>query len=352
MTPVEDQNFAVSGLGGVENVYSETASKFFVWLTGTVEQAHYEPIGEVANYFGFAVLRTEIRERGGEGADEQLRGPVYREVLELFDDPQRTLLYELLDAHRTAITAFLSDRINLIEEFWGMKQGRLLNLAAVDDLMYSIGEYEGEITVLTAQYYARIMELLTDSQLQYLRDIRNGVVTIEQMQNSTLAFAAQADAQYENLSDEDQELMTEVASKIVAWATGDLAVAVFLPGGKIENFFGFASYRYVDRAGVSRGTAAGYVDQVLTPEQQAILGGLAINVVDYTNDYIDGRAELITTLDALKGDVDLDVAGSKSTYAAKAGIGEGRRATVEALTFHLIESMMSETQLAAIRAFR
>jgi len=147
---VEDQNFAVSGLGGVENVYSETASKFFVWLTGTVEQAHYEPIGEVANYFGFAVLRTEIRERGGEGADEQLRGPVYREVLELFDDPQRTLLYELLDAHRTAITAFLSDRINLIEEFWGMKQGRLLNLAAVDDLMYSIGEYEGEITVLTA----------------------------------------------------------------------------------------------------------------------------------------------------------------------------------------------------------
>ena len=63
VVPIEQQNCAKEDLVGVDHVYVETASKLLVWLTGTVEDAHYEPIGEVANYFGFAALRNEIRER-------------------------------------------------------------------------------------------------------------------------------------------------------------------------------------------------------------------------------------------------------------------------------------------------
>lgn len=353
VTPVEDQNCEVSDLGGVENVYTEAASKFFTWITGTVEQAHYEPIGEVANYFGFAALRNEIRDSFGEGADEGFRGAASREVLELLDEQQRALMYELLDEHRNAINGFLDDRVLLVDELWALKDDQELDYDRVAELMISVGQYEGEITVITAQKYAEIMATLTPDQIQYLEDMRTLAVSIEEMDSAELMpNGPDANAEFALLNDEDAEFMAEVTSKIVSWATGTLEDSHYLPTGKIGNFFGFSSYRYVDRAGVSRGDAAGFVDAVVTPDQQAILCGLSTNVVEYTNDYIEGREVLISDLDPLKTDPFLPIASLDTDYANLAGVGEGRRAVVEALTFHLIESMMSEEQIQQLMDLR
>lgn len=94
------------------------------------------------------------------------------------------------------------------------------------------------------------------------------------------------------------------------------------------------------------------IDQVLTPDQQAILCGLSTNVVGYTQDYVNGRAALITKLDALKKDPTLSVDHLVTDYAGLAGQGEGRRVVVEALTYHLIESMMSAEQIQSLKALR
>ncbi|MEM7738107.1 MAG: hypothetical protein AAF267_20215, partial [Deinococcota bacterium] len=286
VTPIEQQHCLKDELRGSANVYTETASKLFVWLTGTVDEAHYEPIGEIANYFGFAALRTEIRARDGAQADTSFRGTVYKEILELLDTTQRALLYELLDEHRPAINGFLNNRILFIDELWRLKDNHAIDFDRVSSLINAIGEYEATITVLTAQYYAQLLPTLSDAQMQYLQDIRTGAITAEQMRSSSLPYATEAKAQYDALSESDAELITEVASKLIAWVTGDVDDAVFLPPGKIGNFFGFSSYRYVDRTAVSRGATAAFVDQVLTPDQQAILCGLSINVIDYTNHYI------------------------------------------------------------------
>ena len=352
VVPIEQQNCAKEELVGVDHVYVETASKLLVWLTGTVEDAHYEPIGEVANYFGFAALRNEIREREGNNADVSFRGAVYKEVLELLDDTQRSLLYELLAEHRTAINGFLEDRVLLVDELWRLKNNVTMDYVRVMNLIQSIGEYEGTITVITAQYYAKLLPLLSSEQAQYLEDIRRGVVTVDQMQNTSLRYAAEARTQFNALSRDDAKLMQEVSSKFVAWATGDLDDALFLPRGKIGNYFGFSSFRYVDRTSVSRGGAAALIDQVLTPDQQAILCGLSTNVVGYTQDYVNGRATLIAKLDALKKDSTLSVDHLITDYADLAGQGEGRRVVVEALTYHLIESMMSPEQIQSLKALR
>lgn len=352
VVPIEQQNCAKEDLVGVDHVYVETASKLLVWLTGTVEDAHYEPIGEVANYFGFAALRNEIRERDGNNADASFRGAVYKEVLELLDDTQRSLLYELLAEHRTAINGFLEDRVLLVDELWRLKNNVTMDYVRVMNLIQSIGEYEGIIAVITAQYYAKLLPLLSSEQVQYLEDIRRGVVTVDQMQNTSLPYAAEAKTQFNALSRDDATLMQEVSSKFVAWATGDLDDALFLPRGKIGNYFGFSSFRYADRTSVSRGGAADLIDQVLTPDQQAILCGLSTNVVGYTQDYVNGRAALITKLDALKKDPTLSVDHLVTDYADLAGQGEGRRVVVEALTYHLIESMMSAEQIQSLKALR
>ena len=353
VTPVEMQSCDVASLRDVENVYSETASKFFTWLTGTVEQAHYEPIGEVANYFGFAALRNEIRDNFGDGADEGYRGAASREVLELLDFSQRALMYDLLNEHRDAINGFLADRALLVDELWALKSNRRLDLDRVIELMLSIGEYEGQVTVITAQKYAEIMATLTPDQLQYLEEMRTLEVSISDMNGTVLMpYGPAANEEYDALDSADAELMTEVTSKLVSWATGTLEDSIYLPTGKIANFFGFASYRYQDRAGVSRGQAAGFVDGVMTSGQQAVLCGLSTNVVDYTNDYIEGREILITRLDILKANPFLPIVDYHTDYANLAGVGEGRRAVVEALTFHLIESMMSNEQLQELGSLR
>ena len=347
--PVQSQNCSVSSLGGVENVYTETASKLFTWLTGTVDEAHYEPIGEVANYFGFAALRNELRDTFGEGADQGFRGAAYREVLELLDERQRGILYDLLDEHSAALTGFLADRILLINELWAIKENQVLDLERVEELILSVGQYEGEITRITAEKYAEVIALLTPAQQQYLEDMRTLTISVDSMQNSVLSpYGAAANSEFDALNELEAEYMTEVSSKIVSWATGEVADSVYLPTGKISNFFGFANYRYVDNTGVSRSDAAGFVDSVITQEQQEILCGLSTNVVGYTNDYIDGRANLIAALDFLRENPALATTGQVEAYTNLAGVGEGRRAVIEALTFHLIEATMSQAQIQTL----
>ena len=332
------------------NSYLETSSKFLTWVTGTLEQAEYEPIGEVANYFGFAAMRSELRERNGSQGDTHFRGAVFREILELLDNSQRALLYDLVAQHRTLLNAFLEERLKLIHEIWGLKEGSEMDFSYASKLITMIGMYEAEITVSAARTYGQISAILTAEQREYLNRIRTGDVTTGQMQNSSLAHATQAEAEYRALEDFDKSIMQEVTSKLISWVTGDIEDAMYLPPGKIGNFFGFANYRYLDRTTISRSAASSHVDQVLHQDQRALMCSLSWSVSGFTADYIEGRAELINSLAVLKSDpsTTLDTSALSSRYANLAGVGEGRRAVVEALTFHLIEASMSEAQIQAL----
>lgn len=332
--------------------YSETVSKFYTWMTGTLEQAHYEPLGEVANYFGFAALRTEIRERAGKHADENFRGRVYEEVLELLNAEQRAILYELLAEHRKSVGGFLSDRVALVDALWVLKRGESLDFDRIEELMRSVGRHEGNITVATTRAYGKLLPTLSAQQRQHLDDIRSGKITAADMAATALPFAKQSLEQFGALSEDDQSLIKEIASKFIAWSTGELKDALLLPPGKIGNYFGFSSYRYVDRTTASRSGAASRVDEVLNADQQAILCGAIQSIERYTKDYVEGRAKLITTLYGLKKDPGLDVAGLAADYAKTAAVGEGRRAAIEALTFHVVETSMTDEQRAKLRDSR
>lgn len=357
LSPIQGQSCgmgAQGGNGGAENSYSETSSKFLTWLTGDVELAEYEPIGEVANYFGFAALRTEIRERLGSQGDTRFRGSIYREILELLDDDQRGVLYDLMNDHRPLLRGFLDERVELVNELWSQKEGKAIDFGLVEELMLSIGKYEGALMVTAARAYSEVTEMLTEEQLEYLWDVRKGEITADDMRSSSLTYASKANAQFDSLNEFDQEIMQEISSKVIAWVTGDLDDAIYLPPGKIGNYFGFANYRYVDRAQVSRGGAAQLVHDNLTEEQRSLMCDLSWNVVNFTNAYIDGRAELISEAFKLQTDptAPTDMVSMVERYAEIGGVGEGRRATLEAMTFNLIESMLSDEQIATFDSLR
>lgn len=354
VTAIEDQYCDPDNLKGIENYMEEASSKFFTWITGSSQQAHYEPIGEVGNYFGFAALRNNLRDLYNDPqADEGIREAFAMEVLELLDDSQRALMYELLDEHMWLVENFLEDRILFIDELWSMKDDRKISFNTVDQLVFTIGKAEGEMVVSAAEKYAEILATLTDSQLNYLKNMSTLKVSLDTINNTVLSpYGPTAQAERAKLSKYESEVMAEVASKLVSWATGGLKEAQELPPGKVGNFFGFSSYRYVDRTNVSRQQAAEYVWDVLDDEQNAILCGLGVNIVDYNNNYIDGRADLIAELFKLQENPSMSTNGLADRYAEQAGTGEGYRAMLEALTYDYIERTMSGSQKQALKALR
>ncbi len=332
--------------------YTQSMSKAFVWITGTREQAHYEPIGEVANYFGFAALRSLIRERDGELADVGFRGALQFEVLELLDNEQRQILYDALAAHRPDFESFLDQRLVLVNRVWDLKDNIALDFDSIDLLIEEIGRLEARITVTTAEHYARLKSLLRPDQLDYLVDIRNGIVSVEDMEASVLPFSEEADEQYDALSSFEKDLISEIATKFASWSVGTVEESIYLPNGKIGNYFGFAHYRYIDRANVSRSLAASYIEAVLDEQQLSLMCGLALSIEGHTQDYIHGREDLIRTLFPLQNGAIVNVDEAIEDYANLAGMGEGRRVILDALYFLLLESSLREAQITEMNAFR
>ena len=334
-----------------DSLYSILSSKAFVYLTGTLEQAYHEPVGEVANYFGFAALRNEIRDRAGRLADQGIRGASWLETLEILNASQREILYELREEHEPIFTGFFDTRIELLDELWVVKAGEEINVLKTLALGRKLGRNEAELTVSSAKAYQRISASLSEEQIQAFEDIRNGVTSVAEMDRPG-PNTATVEAEIAELTREERDILVAIGSKFIPWVAGTVEGAVELPPGKISNYFGFAHYRYVDRANVSRGDTANQLLNLLNADQKAILGGLAEDVVTYTKAYVDGREDLIRGYYRLRSDGSVDPTALVDAYAETSGIGETQRGIVEALTFAVLESEISAEQMAALRQSR
>ena len=325
------------------NLYTIISSKAFVYLTGTLEQAYHEPVGEVANYFGYAALRNEIRDRGGPQADQGIRGASWFETLEILTAEQRQILYDLINEHEPFFWGFFDTRLELLDELWVVKEGGTINIPKALALGKKMGRDEAELTVTSAKAYARIMETIIESQIQAFQNIRSGVTSVSDMSIPGPNTAVVED-ETSHLTNQQRDVLVAIGSKLIPWVTGTVEGAVELPPGKITNYFGFAYYRYVDRANVSRGDTANKLLNVLTESQKEIVAGLAEDAVAYSNAYVDGREALIRGYYPLRSGGSVDHVALVEAYAETAGIGETQRGIIEALTFAALESQISTTQ--------
>ncbi len=331
--------------------YTIIAAKAFAYFTGTLEQAYHEPVGEVANYFGFADLRDEIRERGGPGADQGLRGASWIEVLEILNAEQRQVLYDLMSVHEPYFVGFFATRLDLLDALWAARGNGKMDTRQVLAFGEKIGRDEAELTVTSAQAYGAITATLTVDQIEDFENIRSGVTSIEDMAIPGPNTAV-VNAEIAAFSTTQTDLMTAIGSKLLPWVTGTVDDAVVLPPGKISNYFGFAYYRYIDRANVSRSDAASKFLSVLTEEQSSIIATLAQSIVPLSNAYIDGRETLIRDSYPLKFGNPVDRQALISAYASTAGIGETQRAIVEMLTFNELETQFTPEQFSELSSYR
>lgn len=331
--------------------YTIVAAKAFAYFTGTLEQAYHEPVGEVANYFGYAALRGEIRERGGPQADEGIRGVSWMETLEILNADQRQVLYNLIEVHEPLFDEFFDIRLDLVDELWAARNGSDLDLAHALSVGLQMGRNEAELTVTSAEAYSQILPSLSTEQLQAFQNIRNGVTSIDDMQADSPNTAI-VETEIANLNNTQEEVLLAIASKMISWITGTVDDAVILPPGKISNYFGFAYYRYVDRANVSRSDAANKFLSVLDDTQLSIIAGLAEDIVTPSNDYIDGREALIRGYYPLRFGSEIDHETLVEAYANRAGLGETKRAILEALTFQELEKTITPAQLGELASYR
>lgn len=326
-------------------------SKAFTWLTSTVEQARYEPIGELANYFGFAALRIEIREGADDPlADEGVRGSSWRVVLENLDASQRSVLYETANAQHEPFFGFLDERVGLVDELWRLKDDESPSVADLDGFITAMGEYESEISIVSAAGYGEVIGMLSPDQASLFGDIRSGGAIVTELVG-TGPYASEVDAEVEALSSEELDLLRETASKFLAYATGSVEDAVILPAGKIGNYFAFASYRYVDRADVSRSGAADLLWSVLNDEQETLICQLAQEGVALEQAYVDGREALIRGIYPLKSGQPVDEDALQATYLEGA-IAEGRMGVASAYYFDQLERMLSAEQIQRLMTLR
>lgn len=331
--------------------YTIVAAKAFAYFTGTLEQAYHEPVGEVANYFGYAALRQEIRDRGGSQADEGFRGASWMETLEILNAEQRQVLYELMYVHEPLFEGFFDIRFDLVDELWAVRTGDGLNLSKVLSIGLQMGRNEAELTVTSAEAYSAILPTLSTEQLQAFQDIRSGATTIADMQQDG-PNTATVESEIADFNNTQRDVLLAMASKMISWITGTVDDAVILPPGKISNYFGFAYYRYVDRASVSRSDAANKFLSVLDNIQKTIIAGLAQDVVTTSNAYIDGRENLIRGLYPLRLGQSVDHNELVDAYTSHAGLGETQRAIIEALTFYELEKTITTEQLAELASYR
>ncbi len=350
--PIASNRIAPDSLDDEASGYHTiVAAKAFAYFTGTLEQAYHEPVGEIANYFGYAALRQEIRDRGGSQADEGFRGASWMETLEILDANQRQILYNLMRVHEPLFEEFFDIRLDLVDELWALREGEELDFANALSIGLQLGRDEAELTVTSAEAYSEILPTLSTEQLQAFQDIRSGATTIADMQQDGPNTAA-VESEIAIFNSGQRDVLLAIASKMISWLTGSVDDAVLLPPGKISNYFGFAYYRYIDRANVSRSDAANKFLSVLDDTQQSIMAGLAQDIIATSNAYIDGRENLITGSYPLRIGQSVDHASLVNAYANQAALGETRRAIIEALTFYELEEMMTSEQLAELAKYR
>ncbi|MCG8528853.1 MAG: hypothetical protein MI748_20920 [Opitutales bacterium] len=335
-----------------KKMYTQVAAKAFVWFTGTFEEATYEPVGELANYFGFAKLRNEIRERGGPLADQQFRGVSWLETLEILDEDQRAILYELVDEQVAVINDFLHQRLFFVEGVWsGKQEGVDINFEDLVTYVERMGENEAIITVQSAIAYGKIIATLSSDQIAAFADIRSGRRSIEDMKAET-ANTKIIDLEMSHFTEDQENAMVAIGSKFISWLTGSLEDAVYLPSSKIANYFGFAYYRYIDRADVSRSSVADDFLGVINEDQKEVLAGLAESVVEPNNEYIAGRATIIRGAYPLKSGSAVDADTLIADYVKSAGIAEGKRTIIERSAFQYLNESLTQEQITELKAIR
>lgn len=334
-----------------EKLYENIASKAFTWMTGTKEQAHYEPIGELANYFGFARLRNEIRDAANDPlADQNLRGTSWLVVLEHLDQAQRTILYDSAKEQEAAFFGFIEDRVKLIDMLYGLKEGNSINLSNATQPIETMGIYEAEVSLISAEAFGAVSLSLTNDQKELFANIRQGNLRVVDLKG-TGPYASIVSSELEGWTPKQEELIKETASKFLSYETGSLEDAIFLPQGKIGNYFGFASYRYEERASVSRKQAADLLLSVLSDSQKELLKCLTTQVYDFEQAYIAARAALITDAYPLKSGIEIDESSLINNYLLGA-IAEGKMGVVLAIYFDYLERLLNEDQINKLNTYR
>jgi|GEM_PF-3965629 len=332
------------------SIWTNIGSKAFTWITGTIEQARYEPIGELAIYFGFAQLRTEIRDNGGPLADEGVRGAAWQVVLEHLNLAQRGSLYETSTAQTQPFHAFLDERVALVDEIWGLKDGVSPDFTALNQHISAMGKHEAAISTISARGFGELILSLSSEQQALFDEIRLGTPAVVDLVGQG-PYAAEVSAELRALDSDAADMLTETASKFLAYATGDLDDALFLPPGKIGNYFGFASYRYEDRATANRSDAASFMWDVLDQEQEALLCQLAKEGAVLEGEYIAGRAALIEGIYPLRSGSEVNEESVQALYMNGA-TSEGRMGVLSAYYFEAIERMLSPEQLDELERLR
>lgn len=336
---------------GENKLMTNVASKAFTWITGTREQAHYEPVGELANYFGFAKLRNEIRDASKDPqADENFRGSSWTVVLEHLNREQREVLYELSNEQEPLFLQFLDKRVELIDHLYDLKRNIKPDPAELTEIIISMSRLEGQISIISSRYYGRISQILTEEQDRLFKQIRAGELTVKSLKGEGW-YTTEVEHELKSFDKETIMLLTEIASKFLSYETGDLNDAIFLPSGKIGNFYGFASYRYVDRAKVSRKQAANNLLETLTEEQTDIIRWLTKLIYPLEQQYIAAREGLIRGIYPMKSGNRVNEKQLLSDYI-EGSISEGYLGVIQAVYFNYLESRLSDDQIKILNKLR
>ncbi len=176
---VRDHSRAAGFDAGIyRNGLNEVASKFFTWITGSECKNTYLADGRIANYFGFAKFRVDIRAHDPLSSVSNLRANTANAVIDLIGSNNANRLVdqlvpkitdELLN-HYNARRSAVADLMKYLEEVDPDNENQS-NILALDikKAGRALGESDAAILVLQAENYAEIYRGLSETERDELR---------------------------------------------------------------------------------------------------------------------------------------------------------------------------------------
>lgn len=148
-------------------------SKFFVWATGTEEMNQLVDDGRPAVYFGFANLRIEDRE--GDDVSNGLRKEASDLIANTLNSSQSITLNNLVSLQENYLSTYFLTRANLASK---LSEYLLNDLSTnTDELLHICKDSEiaeSQLAILQAEEMGNIIQNLDSTQLQILKDFKEG----------------------------------------------------------------------------------------------------------------------------------------------------------------------------------
>lgn len=313
------------------------ASRTLTWLTGSSMNNDYISVGRIANFFGFVGLRVA-------SGHSLSRSDVAFDTLAVLDDEQRQQLIDLTGDLSDTLKQTQLARQSMNRALESLLVGDAVSRETFEQLAQEYAAGEAKLGGIIAGRFREVASTLQPDQRDALGSIRalhiSGQGHLVDLKKPKIKLP----------KDEKKELVN-TAARFLSWTTGSADFNDFEVVGKPSQHFGFVSLRIDTNHGVKRGGIAREVEQILIPQQWALIEQAAEFNAGQFIKFLAARSNLMRYLEtALIGaEVDID---RVAVLGRAVGATEAEMTWSQAQVMLEIRNSLSDQQVRDLLALR